>query len=101
MLSLEEIRHAIVPLAEKYGIDRVFLFGSYARGEATDQSDIDLRIDRGTMGGLHFGGFYEDVLSALQCPADIITTPNVPSDFLKHIQKEEILLYDRKQAVAI
>ena len=48
MLSVEKIQKAIVPLAQKYGVDRVFLFGSYARGTATEKSDVDLRIDRGT-----------------------------------------------------
>lgn len=68
MLSLEQIRHAVAPLAEHYGLDRVFLFGSYARGEATEESDVDLRIDRGSMRGLQFGGLYEDIKESLARP---------------------------------
>ena len=49
MPTISEIRAAVVPLAGKYGLDKVFLFGSYARGEATAQSDIDIRINRGAL----------------------------------------------------
>ena len=97
MLSLEQIRHAVAPLAERYGLERVFLFGSYARGEATEESDVDLRIDRGTMRGLQFGGLYEDMKESLACPVDILTTEQMGSRFLSHVKKEEILLYDRKK----
>ena len=72
MLSVEKIQKAIVPLAQKYGVDRVFLFGSYARGTATEKSDVDLRIDR-------------------------VTTEQMGKAFLQHVQKEEVLLYDGKQ----
>ena len=96
MLSLEQIRHAVAPLAEQYGLERVFLFGSYARGEATEESDVDLRIDRGTMRGLQFGGLYEDIKESLARPVDILTTEQMGDRFLSHVRKEEILLYDRK-----
>lgn len=95
MLSLEQIRQAVAPLAEQYGLDRVFLFGSYARGEATEESDVDLRIDRGSMHGLQFGGLYEDIKESLARPVDILTTEQMGAHLLSHIKKEEILLYDR------
>ncbi|MDR3294725.1 MAG: nucleotidyltransferase domain-containing protein [Clostridiales Family XIII bacterium] len=34
------------PIAIKYQLPTVYLFGSYARGEATDDSDVDILIDR-------------------------------------------------------
>lgn len=33
--TIDEIRSNISPIAKKYGVERVYLFGSYARGEAT------------------------------------------------------------------
>ena len=42
--TIDEITAAVKPIAEKYGIDKVWLFGSYARGEATEKSDVDLLI---------------------------------------------------------
>ena len=40
--TIDEIREKVKPIAEKYGIEKVWLFGSYARGEATEESDVDL-----------------------------------------------------------
>ena len=42
--SIEEIREFITPIAESHNLDRVCLFGSYARGDATENSDIDFLI---------------------------------------------------------
>ena len=95
MLTIQNIHDAVIPLAEQYGLNRVFLFGSYARGDATEDSDVDLRIDRGSMRGIEFGGLYEDMREALDKNVDIMTTRQLDDGFLSSIRKEEILLYDR------
>ena len=50
--SIEEVKCIIAPIAEKYQISKVYLFGSYAKGDYREQSDIDLRIEKGEMKGL-------------------------------------------------
>ena len=40
--SIDEIREIVAPIAKQHGVDKVFLFGSYARGDATPASDVDL-----------------------------------------------------------
>nr|WP_096815348.1 nucleotidyltransferase domain-containing protein [Lactococcus piscium] len=42
VLTIDEIKEKVTPIAKKYGIKEVYLFGSYARGEADENSDIDL-----------------------------------------------------------
>lgn len=42
VLTLDEIRKKVAPIAKKYNLKAVFLFGSYARGQAREDSDIDL-----------------------------------------------------------
>lgn len=37
--TIEEIKEKTIPIAKKYGIDSMSLFGSYARGEATENRD--------------------------------------------------------------
>ena len=37
--SIDEIREIVAPIAKQHGVDKVFLFGSYARGDATPASD--------------------------------------------------------------
>ena len=43
--TLDEIRSIANPIAQRYNIAALYLFGSYARGEATAQSDLDFRVD--------------------------------------------------------
>ena len=43
--TVSEIEAIIRPIAEKLGLKAVYLFGSYARDEATENSDIDLLVD--------------------------------------------------------
>ena len=40
--TVQEIQSRVMPVAKKYGIKAVFLFGSYAKGTATEDSDIEL-----------------------------------------------------------
>lgn len=39
--TVEEIQAKVIPIAKAYGIHKVSLFGSYARGQAADDSDIN------------------------------------------------------------
>ena len=95
--SLEEIHAIAAPLAKQYGIAALYLFGSYARGEATPQSDIDFRIDRsGVEDLLSLGGLYADLEERFDKPIDMLTTQMLSEDFLASIQPEEVLLYARK-----
>lgn len=43
--TLEEISRRVRPVAEKYKLKAVYVFGSYARGEAREDSDVDLLVD--------------------------------------------------------
>lgn len=42
ILTIEEITKKVAPIAKKYNLKEVYLFGSYVRGEAREDSDIDL-----------------------------------------------------------
>lgn len=50
--TIEELKAIIIPIAKKYGIQKVYLFGSMARGDGDENSDIDLRIEKGELKGL-------------------------------------------------
>ena len=45
--TIEMIREKAVPIAKKYEVKKLSLFGSYARGEADDKSDVDFKIENG------------------------------------------------------
>ena len=79
--TIEEITERVRPVAEKYGIPRVYLFGSYARGEATDKSDVDLLVDTVKVRGLFWlGGLYDDLRSALEKDIDMVTVRTLYQD---------------------
>lgn len=96
--SIEEMKRIIAPIAKQYGVERIFLFGSRARGDNTPESDVDLRVDRGQAGLFALGGLYEDLSEALDTELDLLTTGSLEDDFLARIQPEEVLLYEQQGA---
>lgn len=93
--SIEEIRRIVSPIAERYGVERIYLFGSRARGDNTPESDIDLRVDKGKVVGFALGGLYLDLAEALKTDLDLLTTGSLEEDFLRRIEPEEVLLYEQ------
>ena len=63
--EIQDIRNTVAMFASQYGAERIYLFGSYARGDADENSDIDLRIDKGSMRGLSMGRLLVDIEDAL------------------------------------
>ena len=93
--TIDEIKAIVEPIAKSYGVKRVFLFGSYARGEATPTSDLDIRIDKGSLRGLFaLGGLYADLEERFEKELDVLTTGSLEPDFLNMIANEEILIYE-------
>lgn len=94
--SIEELQRRIAPIAIQYGVERVYLFGSYARGCATAESDIDLRVDKGSLRGMFaLSGMRIDISSALSKDVDLLTTGSLDDDFRSRIQGDEVLIYER------
>lgn len=52
VVTIKQIKNTIVPILNSYGIKEIYLFGSYARGEANANSDIDIYCERGNIDGL-------------------------------------------------
>lgn len=103
ILTMDEIRERVRPICEQYRVKQLFLFGSYARGEATEESDVDFHIKlhpKTTL--LELGGLYVDLEEALQKDVDLVTqVPKEQEIFGKYMAKEEILLYeDRREGCA-
>ena len=105
--TINELSRVISPIAERHNVSRVYLFGSYARGEADDKSDIDLRIDAEQLKTLFaLGGLYADLEEALGKTLDLVTTEALrkkKSDpltrkFIKSIRKDEKLIYEKVTA---
>ena len=94
MHTVQSIKERITPICKHYGVKNIFLFGSYSRGDANESSDVDLRIDLAeNMTGFTVAAFYAEIEDALDCKIDIMTTRQLPHNFLAHIKNEEIKIY--------
>ena len=102
--TISDLQNVIAPIAKKYQIPAIYLFGSYARGTATETSDIDLLVD--TTGTsltslLSLGALYCELEEAFQKPIDLITMSSLqqkaqrPSeqDFRETVFNEMVKLY--------
>ena len=71
---IERHRPSILRLAEKHGVRQVRVFGSRARGEAMEESDVDLLVDLGDVRPFFFpGGLVADLEDLLGCRVDVVT----------------------------
>ena len=96
--TVDEIKSIAGAIAERHGVERMFLFGSYARGEVSKGSDLDFRIDKGKIRGLFaLGGLYADLEEAFGMPIDLLTSESLDESFRKEISGEEVLIYEQRQ----
>jgi len=94
--EIEDISRMVAPIAAEYGIRKLSVFGSYARGEAIESSDIDFHIiDRGTLRGLiSLAGFELALEEVFQIPVDVVTTSSLFEDVRMNIDREEHIVYE-------
>ncbi len=87
------------PIFEKYGIKYAGVFGSYARGEAGPDSDIDILVSLGdrTFTLLDFIDLKEEIMNKLQRPIDIISDRAIVPYFREYIYKDLKPLYYEKR----
>ena len=65
--SIDELRQIIAPIAREHGVESVSLFGSYSKGVASADSDVDLKIEKGRLRSLfQLSGFRLAVEDALK-----------------------------------
>lgn len=101
ILSLATIREVVTQVTSRYpAIDRVTLFGSYARGEASSQSDVDIRIlcdPVGKFSLFDLSGYGYDLEMALGKRIDIVSSRELHDRvFEQEIERDGVLLYERE-----
>ena len=92
--TLAELQSTLDPVFRQYGVKKAVLFGSYAKGNATEGSDVDLYVDSG-LRGLAFFGLLDGVASALEVPVDLIGASQVDhgSRIEDEIARSGVLIY--------
>ena len=102
--TIDEIKCRVTPVARKYSLAAVYLFGSYARGDATPDSDVDLLVDLSGTGIdslFKLGGLYADLEAALETTIDLITTDSMEQAtnlrsqirFREAVNRERMMIY--------
>ena len=103
--TLDEIARRIRPVAEKYRLKAVYVFGSYARGDAREDSDVDLLVDltdADMSGFFAIGGLYNDLEAALEKEIDLVTTASLEQSSSRMSDKlfRELVEKERREIYA-
>jgi len=98
MIRLEDLKRDIPEVCEKYQIAYVDAFGSLARNEATEQSDLDLVIEfaepRNVGLSKRFFGFLHELEDRYQTKVDVVTEASLSNPVLKKsINRDRVRLY--------
>lgn len=95
VFTIQDIKALVKPIAQKYKVREIYLFGSYARGEADESSDLDFLV----FGGENFKltmifSLAEELREVLKKDVDVfeINEINRDSDFYYTIMKERLLV---------
>jgi predicted nucleotidyltransferase len=83
-------------VAEQYGVEKVYLFGSVARGDYSENSDYDFCIEPGKIRDIFaLSGFFQDLRRAVGHDIDLVDTKSLDSDFLNVVLSEGVIVYER------
>ncbi len=97
MITLADISSALTRVLPRYDVREAYLFGSFARGEQTPDSDVDLRLACGD--SMTFGTLFQlslDLEDELGRKVDIVTNPphHMHPSFRKNLKQDEVRLYE-------
>jgi len=95
--QLRKYKPQLMRLAKKYGIKKLYVFGSIARGEGRNQSDVDFLVEMKPGSSLFgVGGFGYEAQQLLGIPVDVVPRSVLPQtkdqEFVKNIEKDAVLL---------
>lgn len=93
--TIEQLKTMLIPVFRTHGVKRAVLFGSYGKGQAGKDSDIDLLVDS-SLRGLRFVGLMEDVRSTVDKDVDLLDVSHVEanSEIDDEIKKTGVLIYE-------
>ena len=93
--TIDDIKAVLHPVFVKHSVKKAVLFGSYVKGLAKQNSDVDLLLDSG-LRGLKFVGLIEDVRSALDKEVDVFDKTHIihNSKISSEISKDGVVIYE-------
>ena len=92
VLTIKQIKERIKPIMKKHHINDVYLFGSYARGEANRESDVDIYCGKGDVDTLwKKSAFKDELIEALGKDVDIVTIGSEMHDYFRKQLEEDMI----------
>jgi len=97
MLTIEQIKQTVTDYFKDKPVKRVYLFGSYARGDADENSDVDLLVDLDyeKKTGFAFFGWYKELAERLKHKVDVVSSGGLSKYIAPFIHQDKTLLYER------
>lgn len=94
ILTIEQIKNICASVFKEYSVEYCYLFGSYAKGKATEVSDVDLLIST-PVSGMRFYDLVESIREALQKKVDILNREQLNNnpELINEILKDGIKIY--------
>lgn len=93
-MEITEIQQKIEPVLRSHGVTKASVFGSYARGDAGEDSDVDICVRLGKpMGLVAYVRFVEQIESALQKKVDVVTEKSISKYMRPFIETDLKTIY--------
>ncbi len=95
ILTIEQIKkgvHKVIANEYQSAVELCYLFGSYAKGYASNKSDVDLMIST-TLQGLDYVGLAEDIHRELHKKIELVNFNNAGSELILEVMKDGIKIY--------
>jgi len=91
----QNLYHKVISILRSHGIKKILVFGSYARGEATPKSDLDLIVEfpKGTSLLDHIR-IENELIEKLKIKVDLISKNGISPYLKDNIMKEAIVIYE-------
>jgi uncharacterized protein len=94
MKNLEDIKSVLVShkhdLFERYPIESLAIFGSYARNDQSDTSDLDVMVEFNDRIGIRFIDLAEELENILKMKIDLVSKKGIKEKYLKSIDTDLI-----------
>jgi predicted nucleotidyltransferase len=91
--NIMELQKAVAPLASRFGVERMYLFGSRARGDHRADSDYDFLISKGRVQSLFTNAaLWQALEDTLQAPVDLVTDTSSDTELIRQARKDAILI---------
>lgn len=95
-MTIQDIQQKSNPIFQQYGITYAGLFGSFARGEETDKSDVDFIVKLGKpMGMFQYMKFIIGLESSLNRKVDVVTENSINKHVKPYIMSDITTIYEK------